>query len=112
MTLNQSKVWNVISKFRGADNAILCRDVCARTNLTGKCINYIVAQLREQGLPIGSSTKGYFVCQDAQDAALTLSYLHAKDINLRESITALSMSTFMMVTGQGILQEERGAGNT
>lgn len=71
------------------DNAINARDLCTMFNLTSRHLRIIVGGLRKDGVPICSSTQGYWYSTEPEDIKKTLQRLEGQVSNMNNSITGL-----------------------
>ena len=69
--------------------AVKGRELCVLFNLTDKQIRNVVSGLRQEGLPVCSSSCGYWYSEDPEDIEKTLRRLEGQVKNMNSSITGL-----------------------
>ena len=72
------------------DNAINARDLCTAFNLNSRHLRIIIGGLRKDGVPICSSSQGYWYSTDPEDIEKTIRRLEGQVINMNSVITGLT----------------------
>lgn len=78
------KVWRTCE-----DNAINARDLCTMFNLNSRQLRLVIGGLRKDGIPICSSSQGYWYSENPEDITKTIHRLDGQVRNMNNSIAGL-----------------------
>ena len=81
----------------GIENRITSRELTALTGMTGSEIRREINRLRQQGHPIGSDSRGYFIATSAQEIVPTIRNLNSRMAAINRAITGLKDAQYNMI---------------
>ena len=71
------------------DNPVTNNTLCKSYKLSGVMLRDIVREARRKKIPIGSDSKGYFLCKDKDDLLHTLDHLKSRSFSMLETISCM-----------------------
>ena len=88
---------------RGKDNAIKSAVIEERLNLPGTKVRAITRICRMNGYPVGTSSKGYYWCDNLQELSDVISSLEQRAKAILAAAEGLKAKRFHVTTGRGVL---------
>ena len=83
------------TEHRGKNNAITSKQIEKEFGYKGKDIRRIVNEMRCQGIPICSYSKGYFYAASVDDINETLAHLKSRIISIQAAQDGMNQSKMM-----------------
>ena len=82
---------------KGSDNRITSKALEMLTGMTGAEIRREINKLRQQGYPIGSDRRGYFIATSAQEIVPTIRNLNSRMAAINRAIAGLKDAQYNMI---------------
>lgn len=102
--LSEAKVVRRVIEPRTAANPILSPQIEAATGFGGPQVRALVHVLREQGVPICSTSKGYWMARTPDELETTLEHLRQRSRSLQTVIVGLEKARANMAPQGGAAQ--------
>ena len=82
---------------KGIGSRITSSQLTVITGMTGAQIRREINRLRQQGHPIGSDRRGYFIATSAQEIVPTIRNLNSRMAAINRAITGLKDAQYNMI---------------
>ena len=93
---------------RGAENAVISRELECTFHVSGKELRDQVNALRREGVPIASDQNGYFYAKTEAEVRLTIRHMRNRISGISAAITGLRRSILSLQTPSESMGGTRG----